>query len=623
MSVLNTQHYLELCKTEIFRSEKKLIKRVYSATLPKGDSLKLRFKLHRACGATDFYISLTDDENSEVTYPSCIWKGIENGFDVHEASIDFSKIGLYYIRASFKNSDGCREFLFPDGNTYLPITVYSQDFTTPDKFKGGVMYQIFVDRFAKSEKHNPPAKSYARINTDWENGIPDYAQKPGDALDNSMFFGGNLYGITEKLDYLRSLGVNILYLCPIFEARTNHKYDTSDYTKVDSMFGGDEALELLISECKLRKMKIVLDGVFNHVGDDSIYFNKYGNFPSVGAYQSQESSYYPWFDFYEYPDQYNCWWGVTILPAIKKDCADFRKFITEKNGIIEKYLKKGIDGWRLDVADELSDEFLSNLRSTAKSQNKSSLIIGEVWEDASDKIAYGYRRKYFQGKQLDGVMNYPLRNAIIDYMITGSAEAIAKTATSLYLHYPEQVSHVLMNSLGTHDTERILSILACDGIEYRSNSELAGYKMSQDARERAVSELKTASFLQFTLPGIPCIYYGDEAGMEGGRDPFNRLPFPWGREDILITHHYEQLGKLRRKISELADGDFEVLNAQNGLFVYRRGEIICAVNKGEDTALQFSIPVKELMHGRKACMCDGFYEIPLTKNDFIIIKKSL
>ncbi len=623
MSVLNIQHYLEPCKTEIFRSEGKIFKRVYSSTLPEGERLKLRFKLNRAYGAIDFRASITDDENGEITYPTCVWTGIENGFDIYEASATFSKIGLYYFHAGFKSSNETKEFFFPDGNVYLPITVYSKNFKTPDNFKGGTMYQIFVDRFAKSEAHTPPVKEYARINNDWENGVPDYAEKPGDALDNSMFFGGNLYGVAEKLDYLRSLGVNILYLCPIFEARTNHKYDTSDYTKVDSMFGGDEALDHLISECKKRKMKIVLDGVFNHVGDDSIYFNKYRSFPSLGAYQSTESPYYQWFDFSEYPDKYNCWWGVTILPAIRKDCADFRKFITDDGGIIDRYLKKGIDGWRLDVADELSDDFLSALRTTAKKQNKNALIIGEVWEDACDKIAYGYRRRYFQGAQLDGVMNYPLRHAIIDYTITGNSENIAKTATSIYLHYPEEVSHVLMNSLGTHDTERILSVLACENIANFSNSELAGYKMSFETREHAVTLLKTASFLQFTLPGIPCIYYGDEAGMEGGRDPFNRLTFPWGREDILITHHYEQLGKLRRKISELANGEFEVIYAQNGLFVYRRGEIICAVNRGNDTALQFTTPVKELMHGRKACRCDGFFEIPLVKNDFIIVKSSL
>ncbi len=623
MSVLNTKNNFELHKTEIFRSEGKSYKRVYSSTLPEGEGLKIRFKLHRACSGISFFATLNDDKSGEVSYPECIWSGIENGFDVYETTLKFPNIGLYYLHAGFKSSDGDERFFFPDGNDYLPITVYAKDFTTPDTFKGGTMYQIFVDRFAKSEKHTPPAKDYARINNDWDNGIPDYVEKPGDPLDNSMFFGGNLYGVAEKLDYLRSLGVNILYLCPIFEARTNHKYDTSDYTKVDSMFGGDEALDFLISECKARKMKIVLDGVFNHVGDDSIYFNKYGNFPSVGAYQSTDSPYYPWFDFFEYPDKYNCWWGVTILPAIKKNCADFREFINGDGGIIQKYLKKGIDGWRLDVADELSDEFLCALRHAAKTQKKNALIIGEVWEDASDKIAYGYRRQYFQGAQLDGVMNYPLRRAIIDYTISGSAENIARVITSLYLHYPEQVSHVLMNSLGTHDTERILSILACDGIENRPNTELAGYKMSQESRERAIAELKIASFLQFTLPGIPCIYYGDEAGMEGGRDPFNRLPFPWGREDVLLTHHYEQLGKMRRKISDLSNGDFEVIQAQNGLFVYRRGDIICAVNRGEDTALQFNAPVKDIMFGRKSYLCDGFYELPLVKNDFAIIKKSL
>ncbi len=621
MLLLTKENHFRPYKTEIYRTVNRRFQRVYSAAHPIGKRIKLRFMIHNSCNSLSMIARIWDDAAESAEIFNCTHIGIsDHGYDIYELILKLPKIGLYCLNTYYQSPEGEREFLFYDEQNYLPITVFSADYKTPDSFKGGTMYQIFVDRFAKSKNHVLPVKDYARINPDWENGIPDYAEIPGQPLDNAMFFGGSLYGVAEKLDYLSSLGVNILYLCPIFEARTNHKYDTSDYMKVDPMFGGEEALDALISECKKKGIKLILDGVFNHVGDDSIYFNKRGNFPSLGAYQSKKSKYYPWFDFEKFPDKYNCWWGIDILPCIKKDCKDFREFVTGNGGVISYYLKKGINGWRLDVADELSDEFLCSLRKTAQKEDPEALIIGEVWEDASDKIAYSARRHYFQGKQLDGVMNYPLRRAIIDYVTTGCADTLARTASSLYMHYPEQVSHVLMNSLGTHDTERILSILAGEGIENKSNPELAGYKMSDEARTTAIDQLKLASFLQFTLPGIPCIYYGDEAGMEGGRDPFNRLPFPWGCENATLIQHYTMLGGLRKNVVELIDGEFEVLISENGLLVYRRGDVICAVNKGEDTVLTFDSPVKDIIHGNASYERDGAYEISLAKNNYVILK---
>lgn len=588
-------------------------KRSFSCALPLGSKIKLRFYISRRLGAADFKLCMYSDNESYDA--DCSWISLENGFDIYETTLDLPKIGLYFLSGSFRTLSGSNSFIFPDSREKLPITVHCADFSTPEWLKGGLIYQIFTDRFAKSEKFPVNVKPDAILNTDWENGIPEFAEKPGEPLKNNTFFGGSLYGIIEKLDYLQSLGVTTLYLNPIFEAASNHKYDTADYFTVDQMFGGNVAFDKLVIALKKRGMHLILDGVFNHTGDDSIYFNKYGRYENLGAYQGKASKYYHWYDFISFPDNYNCWWGVKILPAINKQNDSFREFICGENGVIRHYLKLGADGWRLDVADELSDEFLYSLRKAAKSENKDAVIIGEVWEDASDKIAYGSRRHYFQGHQLDSVMNYPLRNAIIDYLTSGNADILAETATSLYLHYPKCVSDVQMNLLGTHDTERILNLLACDGCEAMSNRELAVHKIPPDIRIRARELLKLAAFLLYTLPGVPCIYYGDEAGMDGGRDPFNRKPFPWGREDNDMLDWFHTLGGLRKNTVPLTDGEFEILYSENGTIVYRRDSLICAVNRGEERLIVTSCPFIDQITGKHSEKSpDGMFRILLGRD---------
>ncbi len=607
---------------DLFVKRNGIFKEALSAAVPEGTDMRIVFRISRALGAFRFAPRVTVDADGSVKDLECRWIDVKNGSDLYEAYISPMPIGLYFISATYRTTDGQTAFIFPDGSDALPLTVHSEDFVTSDKFKGGVMYQIFVDRFAKSKKHTLPIKDGAYIEQDWENGIPTYPETPGDAFNNNCFFGGSLYGVAEKLDYLASLGVNILYLNPIFDAASNHKYDTADYMKIDEMFGGEKGFDTLIRQAKKRGISIILDGVFNHTGSDSVYFDKESRYPTLGAYESKDSPYYSWYDFRSYPDDYNCWWDVKILPAINKNNEDFRNFICGDNGVIRHYLKKGISGWRLDVADELSNEFLYALRNAARDVNPDSIVIGEVWEDASDKIAYGKRRRYFQGSQLDAVMNYPLRTAITDYVLSGNSDIIERCMTSLYMHYPKCVSDVQMNILGTHDTERILSILACDGINSKKNSELATYRMSDGTRKRASELLKLASFLLFTLPGIPCIYYGDEVGMEGGRDPFNRLPFPWHAQNKDIRAHYEKLGALRKSFSEFADGEFKVIRAENGLFVFSRGDLICAVNRGRDSEFVSERDFTEIPSGTHAVRRDnGEYSFIIQHNSFGIFKK--
>ena len=473
------------------------------------------------------------------------------------------------------------------------LLVYKKDLQTPTWFKGGVMYHIFLDRFCRGEGEVTLHKQ-AVLDPDWAHGIPQYPKKNGDEIANNVFFGGNLWGVVEKLDYLESLGVTVLYLSPIFKAYSNHRYDTGDYEKIDEFLGGEEAFDALVREAHARGIKILLDGVFNHTGDDSRYFNRRGSYGEEGAYRSPNSPYAKWYHFRKFPDDYECWWNIKILPRLNHQEEDCRRYFTGAQGVIAKWTGRGVDGWRLDVADELSDEFLDELRHVVKKNtNNQGLIIGEVWENAADKIAYGNRRRYLSGDQLDSVMNYPFRNAVLALLRDGDAETFYHILTEIYASYPRVVSHSLMNLLGTHDTARILTLLGDGGKgECLPNDTLAHLSLTEEERENALTLIKLASVLQFTAYGVPSVYYGDEAGVEGYGDPFCRRPFPWGREDADLLSHYRALGKLRHEHSALTDGDFRFLEHDAKSFMFERlnerERILVCANVGEEK--NFSLP---------------------------------
>lgn len=446
------------------------------------------------------------------------------------------------------------------------LLIFDKDFICSEHFCDGVIYQIFVDRFKKSGRCT--VKSEVKINPDWDNGTPQFAEYPGGYVANNEFFGGDLWGIADNIDYFSALGVKTIYLSPVFDAYSNHKYDTGDYMSVDSMFGGDEALYTLCRKAEEHGISVILDGVFNHTGDNSIYFNKYKKYPSIGAYNSKESKYFPWYHFSEFPDEYECWWGIKILPRVDSTNQNFREFIC--NEVVNKWMSAGIAGWRLDVADELSSTFLEDFRRSVKQNNKDAVIIGEVWEDATDKVSYGKRRRYLRGAQLDSVMNYPLRDGIIKYVKNGECEALRKSTEGLYRRYPKQCSDNMMNFLGTHDTERILTILGGVSSEGKTNSELSHTFMNDDERNAAVSLLKFAYSIIAGLPGVPCVFYGDEAGLEGYRDPFCRRPFPWSRIDHSLLDHYRKTGLIRRDNTLFRHGLFKILKLTPECFVYVR-----------------------------------------------------
>ncbi len=560
------------------------------------EALKIELEISRKFGITKVYLCLADDNLGTYSELEMPVEDMSGSTDFYSVLLDFKKLcpegdGLFFWkiklcignRCFYSHSINNVDYCFSDLASSKPfrLLVYNKGFSTPDWAKEGVMYQIFVDRFNKGSV-KVPVRRDCKINDDWYEGIPEFAAKNGDPLENNMFFGGTLWGVIEKLDYLKDLGVNILYFCPIFKAFSNHKYDTGDYETVDEMFGGDKAFDELVKEAKKRDMRIVLDGVFNHTGDDSKYFNRYGKYKNIGAYQSEKSKYFDWYRFEEFPNKYEAWWGIEILPRLMGDNPKVMDYFLSEKGIVRKWIDKGIDGWRLDVADELSEKFLEGLNKAAKTQKNDALIIGEVWENAADKVSYGKRRKYFRGKQLDSVMNYPIKYAIIDFVRDKNAEKFYNSVTEIYSSYPSFCSDVLMNLVGSHDTERILTILGGDSPVGKTNAELSTMKMTDEQLCDGIKKLKVASVLQFTLPGMPMIYYGDEAGLEGYHDPFCRRPFPWGRENKELLSHYTKLCHIKREEKSLHSTPLKFDCHKDGLCVYTRGELTILVNTSDE-----------------------------------------
>ena len=513
----------------------------------------------------------------------------ENGFSVYTADYVFDAAGIYYYRFEMRNRDGVwyygrgenGESVCGENLPEWQLTVYKSSYKTPDFAKGNIIYHIFVDRFNRAD--GVKTKRKYRLHESFSES-PEVVSADGKYYADD-FFGGNFNGIREKLDYLEELGVGIIYLSPIFKAFSNHRYDTGDYLKVDELLGTEDDFKRLLDAAHEKGMKIILDGVFNHSGADSLYFNKFGTYDSLGAYQSKSSPYYDWYYFKKFPDEYACWWGCDNVPDLNKSNKDYRALVFGKNGVVEKWQKLGADGWRLDVVDELPIDFVNLLIKKIKSVNKDALVIGEVWEDASTKVSYGELRPYLLGDQLDGTMNYPFMNAIIAYVRDGDEKFFKDTVQSILENYPKETVYCLMNSLGTHDTVRIINALSDVRAHGWSKTHKLGYKLPDSEYEKAKKKLYLASVLQFTLPGIPSIFYGDEAGLQGFDDPINRRPYPWGSEDKEILAHYKKLGRIRRENRAVFSGGFNMRD-ENGLVAYERtsgdDEILIAVNAGAD-----------------------------------------
>ena len=456
-----------------------------------------------------------------------------------------------------------------------------ETFECPEWLKRGVMYQIFPDRFSRNASVPLPKQSKDWVfRQDW-GGEPEKGPDETGEVRCRDFFGGNLKGIQDRLPYLEELGVTVIYLNPIFEAYSNHRYDTADYEQIDPLLGSEEDFCSLCAEAGKRGIRIILDGVFNHTGSDSRYFNKEGRYPDLGAYQSKASPYYSWYRFSDYPREYESWWGIKTLPQVDENCESYLDYMVRNHdSIVRRWLRLGASGWRLDVVDELPDQFLEELRLAVKGEKPDAAVIGEVWEDAATKVSYGQQRHYLDGTQLDSVMNYPLKDAILRYVAgkgpygesipgLGDGALLVQTVNQLKEHYPKTVFNGLMNLLGTHDTPRIYTLLSENG------------KETEQGRQR----LFLAMLPWALLPGIPCIYYGDELGMQGGRDPENRRCFcpEQGQREIFL--HYKKLMAFRNRITRLEQMELKRAEADGGfcLFVRESGgeQLIFALNMEE------------------------------------------
>ena len=534
-------------------------------------------------------------------------------------SLDISlEKGLFFYRFDIGNSNFIAKGEQLDGvissqPTDYQLTVYENGFSTPDWFRGGLIYQIFPDRFCKSELDKLDIKDKV-LRNDW-GGTPTFLPNEDGEVLNNDFFCGNFKGIISKLGYLKSLGVTVIYLNPIFKAYSNHRYDTGDYMQIDPILGDINDFKQLIEQAGDLGIKIVLDGVFNHTGADSLYFNKYGNYSQLGAFQSKESPYYNWFNFIDYPNKYEAWWGIKTLPATNKN-SGFVDFITKKGGVLDFYTKLGIGGWRLDVVDELPTHFVKKIRSAVKNVDEDAIVIGEVWEDASNKISYGVRREYFQGSELDSVMNYPLKDAIISFVKTLDAKSLRGVIEEQIDHYPSSVLHCLMNILSTHDTFRLISALSDVDVNGLSKQEQSLITLDGSQLEIAETRVKVASLLQYTLCGVPSLYYGEEAGMQGFTDPLNRKCYPWGKEDNELVAWYKQLGEIRATYSVFVDGDYQTIYSDKGVFVFKRfnaqSQVLIAVNlSSEEISIDFDGELTNLLNNEKFNK-----NILLSKNSF-------
>lgn len=447
------------------------------------------------------------------------------------------------------------------------ITVYRRGYKTPDWMKNAVVYQIFPDRFSRGEQ--TPLHGIPRT---WGEEPYYRAEQFGGTYLSNDFFGGNFSGIEEKLGYLKELGVSAIYLNPVFKAFSNHRYDTSDYENTDPALGTNEDFKRLIKKAEAMGIRVILDGVFSHTGADSKYFNKYNNFDSVGAYQSKESPFYGWYSFLHYPDKYESWWGFETLPNINELDESFLDYIARgENAIVKRWIKNGASGWRLDVADELPDKFIEILRENIKKQDPEALLLGEVWEDASNKVSYGVQRRFLWGKWLDSVMNYVFRDAILSYLTGADARLFFMRIMSLLENYPKESLYACLNLISSHDVPRAMTVLSgAPDFHTMTRQEQHDCVLTEDMKALARKRMYLALVIQMTLPGAPCIYYGDEIGMTGYADPFNRKCFDWGKTGDALLEHTKKMAHLRRENACLRTGRYVPLYYINGVICYMR-----------------------------------------------------
>ena len=588
----------------LFDSKVKYYKDPFGTLVP-GENCTLRIRIPVTVASTGVDCLISDERGGNtLSVPMTLQETLEP-YHVFSGSFQLTKPGLYFYY--FRVHTPSHSFrLFKYGNDtnmeeggLWQVSCIPEDFTTPQWAKGATIYQVFPDRFHKVGDCDLTGKLQPyTVHENWDEEVVWQPTPEGLVLNND-FYGGNFRGITEKLPYIASLGATILYLNPISKSFSSHRYDTGDYKTPDPMLGTIEDFRHLCDAAHELGIRVILDGVYSHTGDNSLYFDKYRTFGGNGAYCGPDSPYFSWYTFRNFPDNYHSWWGFDTLPTVNKMDPKFLEYIiTGEDSVVAHWLRLGADGFRLDVADELPSEFLLLLKRRIRELKPDALLIGEVWEDASNKIAYDVRRRYFVDGVLDSVMNYPFRTAILNY-IKGwdDGRQLKETVMTISENYPPQVLACNMNLLGTHDTPRILTALVDDFDG--SREDLAARRLTEGQYALAQERLLMATCLQYTLPGAVSIYYGDEAGMEGYKDPFNRRTFPWGNENPTLLAHHRRLAQLRSQYPCLRTGNIEFSQAGDGKLRYSRilngHRVTVWLNRSQE---DWDVPSSKLLYGR-------------------------
>ena len=560
--------------------------------VPAGQTVTWRLTVPERLGYVDPHLVLTKDREDSVHY-RMDFDGQTPGVNHFVFQLAPTTSGLYFyhfdlytdFRKIYRTANGEGELTWVNGLDWQ-LTVYEPDFKTPDWIKDGTMYQIFPDRFYEGVP-NKPLPFADRIYRPDKTGEPYFwPNEQSDGYLNMDYYGGDFAGIQQKLPYLEELGVTCIYLNPIFEAHSNHRYNTADYLNVDPLLGTNEEFEVLCREAAKYGIGIVLDGVFSHTGSDSRYFNREGRYGEGGAYRDPNSPYRCWYDFGpQYKGGYRSWWGFETLPKVDEETPSYVEFITGPGGVIDTWLRRGAAGFRLDVANELPDEFIEKVRAAVKRVSPEKFLLGEVWEDATTKFGFNKRRTYLLGKGLDSVMNYPFKNAVLDFVKGKPAEQAMTEILTICEHYPAPAMDTALNFLSTHDTERALTVIADEPANGRGRAWQSGRCVTGEAYEEGMLRLRMAYAIIYTLPGVPCLYYGDEIGMQGYRDPFNRAFFCWDSHEERLRPVLAQLAQLRHSCEAFRTGELRVLRAQDGILHYQRvGEAETAeiiVNRSE------------------------------------------
>ncbi len=580
----------------LYDSKNKKFKSIFGP-LREREGCELNIHIPLNCKTVNVELIFYKEDGSRFSSYRMYKSNESKGYEVYSCNICFSKTGLffYYFVIETENE---KFSLYKQGydmtnmeeGDFWQLSVIPLKFHVSDKFSGKVMYQIFPDRFYISGKCDTKNKLEPFFLHTSTNDVPCFLPDEKGIVQNNDFFGGNLKGITEKISYLKSLNVGIIYINPIFKAYSNHRYDTADYKKIDELLGTEDDFKKLCIAAHNANIKIILDGVFSHTGSNSIYFDSENVFGG-GAVSNPSSKYREWFIFEKYPNEYTSWWGIKTLPCVDENNESYRNYIiNDDDSVVAHWLKLGADGFRLDVADELPDSFILALRNRMKAIKEDSFLIGEVWEDASNKCSYGVRRKYFTDGELDSVMNYPFKKAIIDFVKgDDNGYAFREIIMSIAENYPSDVLNSVMNVLSTHDTVRIITSLGVNDIPV-SKADRAVYRMNDAEMTNAKQRLAVAVFLQFILPGNPCIYYGDEIGTQGFEDPFCRAFFDWEKtveNDIL--DFYKQMTAIKTSSEILNKGNVDIFVEQEGVlrierFVGKKA-LTAYINAGESDFL--------------------------------------